>query len=206
MAAGHLRVLLSQALDIQAAVVMLLASVLSDAERSVLLLNWSSGRAFVFYVLELKFGFWECLPHSVLVLGHHCWTVAREKLQRGYSQYQLTESEEHHYYVKLLFSKSSPLLRDVLSFLRGGHLTSALKRLASKFMMAPIVERSIERGHRYLTLFTRRSPHHSAAFLSSFLRLPEIKWLLDHDHFFCATWRSIAISAHTHSDAASFYR
>jgi hypothetical protein len=41
--------------------------------------------------------------------------------------------------------------------------------------MIPIVERSIERGHRLTTLATKRAPHHSPAFVSCALRTREIE-------------------------------
>lgn len=69
-------------------------------------------------------------------------------------------------------------------------------------MMIPIVERSIERGHRLTTLATKRAPHHSPAFVSCSLTTREIEQHILADPQFLRTLAGECKTARNPHDAS----
>ena len=176
LAAGKMDELLQGVMTMaESKALMLAAGLRNPRSREGVLQAWNAGRAYIAFMVQLKFGFFQLLPHVILVLAHDDLDTIRRVLQRAYVMYLSARDVAHNFYVNLLFSNTSPHFAETRNFINGGPMTDFLKKLACKFMWIKNAERSAERPHRLTHMETDHAPNHSPAYLSSKLRAPEFR-------------------------------
>ncbi|CAE7909467.1 retm [Symbiodinium microadriaticum] len=151
LASGALQGVLDEAFRSQQTELLLACSSLSASDRDTVLLDFGRGQAKLQNFLSIKLGFWQALPHRLLVLGHHNEAVARASLTEAKAIFDEHAASVHHHTLTKLYFQGL-LSEHVQSFLSGEPRASspALLREAAACAFVSCVERSIEARHALL--------------------------------------------------------
>jgi mRNA-degrading endonuclease YafQ of YafQ-DinJ toxin-antitoxin module len=140
-------------------------SVLSAADRSVVLSDFARARQHTNMFLQVRLSFWRQLPWSLFAIGHHQRPVAIASAQRSLRLYANSPPEaEHHSLTAELLDPQSVAGAQMQLFAQGTRALEDLPCLlfwAAKMKFAAVTERWIESLHAQTKRMLATAPHAS---------------------------------------------
>ena len=133
-----------------------------------------------------KFAFWENIPHLLCGLAHFDTakaTMCAEKCLLQWDQHPDVAS--HHKLSVLFLDPASSPLRSGIERMRAGEPLTAqaqdFQLAVLRFLLVPVVERSIEEKHARIHRQVLRGRRHGGAYVSLNVRMAEIQHRMSQD-------------------------
>eukprot|EP00969_Alexandrium_andersonii_P349558 15431304-Alexandrium_andersonii.AAC.1 len=101
LASGSVARLLDELLNAGNGHVAVMTANLSEAERTMVLNDYSSARRHIEFVFKIKLAHWTELPHVLCGVSHHSEAHAREAAARALALFEASGSEYPHHQLTL---------------------------------------------------------------------------------------------------------
>ena len=153
-------------------------AILPEAEKQLVLADFSAARQHVDLSLRVKLSHWRQLPYVLFGLGHESFAVRQRCAKRSLQLYDFSEScrlqaqaeedpeiepEKQHHYVSALLCHPGTEARRQMDQLAEGtadvHELPLLLPWAARFRFVPVAERWVEGLHASAKRHSRAAPH-----------------------------------------------
>ena len=166
-------------------------SSLSEADRTIIIRDFSFAKDYLNFGLSAKLQFWQTLPWRLVGLSHHYRSTARSIARACLQQYDEISSagnirSEHHHPLTIKFlstSEESSLRRHVQGFAEGQPMCEALEIAVAGLKFVPVVERVVEGLHRDVKIAAKHQLQLGPTKVSLAVRLREIRTALEKPDF-----------------------
>jgi hypothetical protein len=184
MATGAWKAKLSRMFDRKSAGLLGHTYELSPEEREWVLQDFGNARARLLLTLQLKFSFWESIPHKLVGAAHDDLQLASSTFRECLLQLAVLKQERNIHRIEDL-AKVHPLIAklelwrhrysdDVQAFVQGEPPRGVLQDELAKLRLVMVIELSIESKHA-LAKGRVRGQAASPAMFSTEMRFPEIR-------------------------------